>query len=94
MTEYRVLLFRCPKCDRPIPVVSCGALPAGEIEVACLERFVCRWNGQARLDLAEQTLAVHWPDKAKSPNSMQTGRPQRAVPNGASPSTQENKLLS
>jgi hypothetical protein len=68
LSDYRVLLFRCPRCGRPIPVINSSngpslPLPVEELEIACLERLVCKWKDSVRLSLAEQTLLVHWTDK-------------------------------
>ncbi len=68
MSEYRVLLFRCQSCDRPIPVINSGMshTPEETMEIACFEGLVCQWKGRVHLILAEQTLTVYWNDKKSS----------------------------
>ena len=63
MTEYRILLFRCPQCNRPIPAINTGHLPHESLEIACLERLACQWAGKVLLSNPEQLLTVNWSDK-------------------------------
>jgi hypothetical protein len=63
MTEYRVLLYRCPKCDRPIPAINSGHLPYDSMEIACLERLVCKWKGLVLISHPEQVLPINWTEK-------------------------------
>ena len=67
-----VLLFKCPKCRRPIPLVMSTASPLDggysleeakgrTWELACLERSHCGWAGSQVGAESKEAFTVPWP---------------------------------
>jgi hypothetical protein len=61
---YHVLLYKCPKCNRPIPMIQTGTekpTHVPDVDIECFEKLACRWKGNTKGMSPVRSLATDWP---------------------------------
>jgi hypothetical protein len=61
---YNVMFYKCPKCKRPIPVLRTPDVADPEIEIACFEGLVCKWEGTTKGMSPVTVMELEWDSTA------------------------------